>query len=181
MLDEAKFDALVHYVCASCDDPAMLGATKLNKILWYCDTGAFLFLGKSMTGAKYVKRQFGPVPKEVLAARQRLVQRGAIIERDAPLYGYSQRQLIALTKPDLSRFSAAEISLVDHVIQAVCQNHTAASISQLTHDHVWEAAEIGEELPLSSVFASQRGEIDEDDLAWGRAEMIRLEPIRAGS
>jgi hypothetical protein len=178
-MDEAKFDALVHYVCAKCEDPSTLGATKLNKIMWYCDIGSFLFFGKPMTGANYVKRQFGPVPKQIMASRQRLAARGAIIERDAPLHGYNQRQFIALTKPDLSRFSGDEISLVDDVINTVSNRHTAASISQLTHDHIWEAAEIGEELPLYTVFAARRGEIDESDLAWGKAEMIRLEPHRA--
>jgi hypothetical protein len=132
-----------------------------------------------MTGATYVKRQFGPVPREILGARQRLVARGAIVERDAPLHGYSQKQFVALTRPDLSRFSADEISLVDHIIDVVCNNHTAASISQLTHDHVWEAAEIGEELPLYTVFASRRGEIDESDIEWAKETMIRLEPHRA--
>jgi hypothetical protein len=80
----------------------------------------------------------------------------------------SQKQLIALTRPDLSRFSADEISHVDHLIGVVCKGHTAASISQLTDDHVWEAAEIGEELPMSAIFASRRGEIDETDIAWAK-------------
>lgn len=180
-MDEPKFDALVHYVCAKCEDPSKLGATKLNKVLWYCDIGSFLYFGRPMTGETYVKRQFGPVPKHILAAKQRLIAKGALIEREAPLYGYAQKQLLALTRPDLSRFSGDEISLVDDVLDAICHNHTAASISQLTHDHVWEAAEIGEELPLYTVFALRRGELDESDMAWARAEMIRLEPRRAAA
>jgi hypothetical protein len=92
-MDEAKFDALVHYVCAQCEDPATLGVTKLNKVLWYCDTGAFLFFGRPMTGAAYVKRQFGPVPKNILGARQRLIAKGALIERETPFNGYSQTLL----------------------------------------------------------------------------------------
>ena len=36
-MDQEKFDALVHYICARCEDPTSLGATKLNKIMWYSD------------------------------------------------------------------------------------------------------------------------------------------------
>jgi hypothetical protein len=178
-MDEAKFDALVHYVCARCEDPSKLGATKLNKILWYCDVGAYLYLGRSVTGATYVKRQFGPVPKDILASRQRLLASGAIAERDALYHGYPQKQLVALMLPDLRRFSADEISLIDAIIASICLNHTAASISNLTHDHVWEAAEIGEELPMYTIFASRKGEIDEDDMAWAKAQMLDVEPHRA--
>ena len=114
-----------------------------------------------------------------MAARQRLIARGAIVERNAPYHGYEQKQFIALTKPDLGKFSADEISLVDSVIDAVCNNHTASSISQLTHDHISEAAEIGEEIPLYAVLASKVGEIDEADIEWGKSVMFQLEPSRA--
>ncbi len=177
-MDEAKFDALVHFICARCDDPSRLGATKLNKVLWYCDTGAFLFFGRPITGATYIKRQFGPVPKDILAAKDRLIARGALVEREMLFHGYLQKQLVALTPPDPSRFSSDEIDLIDQVIKAICDGHTASSISELTHDHVWEAAEIGEELPLYTVFAHRRGEIDETDVAWARAEIARAESER---
>lgn len=178
-MDQSKFDALVHYICAKCDDPSSLGATKLNKILWYSDTGTYLAYGHSITGSSYVKRQFGPVPQDMPASRRRLVASGAIIERQAPFFGYAQTQFIALTRPDLSLFSGEEISIVDHVIEVICRNYTATSISSLTHDRVWELAMIGEEIPLCAVLASQPGEITENEISWGTSEMLRLEPSRA--
>jgi Protein of unknown function (DUF4065) len=177
-MNQAKFDILVHYICARCGDPADLGVTKLNKILWYSDTGAYLAFGRSITDARYIKRQFGPVPEEIMAARQRLAASGAVIERQAPYFGLSQIQLIALTRPDLSLFTAEEISLVDQVIEEVCRNHTAKSISGLTHDQVWESAKIGEELPLYTIFAARSGELTESDVEWATKEMLRLEPHR---
>jgi hypothetical protein len=131
-----------------------------------------------MTGATYIKQEHGPVPRGVMGARQRLVASGAIIERDALYFGYPQKHFFALRRPDISMFSADEISLVDQVIEIICKKHTAASISALTHNNVWEAAELGEEIPLYTIFASRPGELDENDIAWGRAEMFRLEPQR---
>ncbi len=93
-MDATKFDNLVHYVCARCQDPSLLGAVKLNKVLWYSDAAAYLALGSSITGATYIKRQFGPVPRDILQARQRLMNKGAIIERDALYFDYQQKRLL---------------------------------------------------------------------------------------
>jgi hypothetical protein len=180
-MDQAKFDALVHYICARCEDPSLLGATKLNKIMWYSDASAFLYLGKSITGATYIKRQFGPVPRDIRSSRQRLISSGAIIEREAPYHNYAQIQFIAMRRPDLSAFSADEISLVDQIIEAICRERTASSISARSHDLIWQSAEIGEEIPLYAVLAAFPGEITEDHIAWGKAEMLRLEPHRSGA
>ncbi len=179
-MENAKLDALVHYVCARCDNPSKLGATKLNKVLWYADVFAFAQSGQSITGAVYIKRQFGPVPKDILAARARLVAAGALVERQIQSYSYIQTQFFALSKPDISMFSAEQISLVDTVVDAICSNHTATSISNLSHDVIWEAAEIGEELPMAAAaFGGNFGEIDEHDIAWAHSEIDRIEKIAA--
>jgi hypothetical protein len=180
-MDQEKFDALVHYICARCEDPTSLGATKLNKIMWYSDASAYLYLGRSITGATYIKRQFGPVPRDIKEARMRLIAAGAIVEREAPYYGYAQTRFIALRRPDLSSFSADEISLVDQMIEAICKNHTASSISAHSHDLIWKSAEIGEEIPLLAMLGSYPGEITEDHIAWGKAEMLKLEPHRSAA
>ena len=66
MLDSEKYKAAVHYIIASCDDPIKLGSIKLNKILFYSDSDMFFNTGKSITNDEYIKRQFGPVPKNIL-------------------------------------------------------------------------------------------------------------------
>jgi hypothetical protein len=43
-------------------------------------------------------------------------------------------------------------------------------ISHASHDDIWEMAEIGEEIPLTTVFAV-RGEVTEDDVAWADSEI----------
>ena len=179
---ENKLDSLVHYVCARCENPSKLGATKLNKVLWYSDVFAFAQEGQSITGATYIKRQFGPVPKDILGARRRLEQSGATVERKALHHGYQQVQIIAVKPVDMSEFSASQISLVDTVIEAICSSHTASSISSLSHDIVWESAEIGEEIPMAAAaFGGNRGEIDEDDVVWARNEIDRIERESLGS
>ncbi|MBF0374787.1 MAG: SocA family protein [Alphaproteobacteria bacterium] len=172
MFDREKFKELTLYICwrAGGSFPKLgaqrLGATKLNKILWYSDVLSYSELGKPVTDAVYVKRQFGPVPKEIMPIRKELEAEGALVSRQEDFFGKRQTQFFALRKPKLVRFTADEISLIDSIIEWVCDEHSAASISATSHDRIWDAAEIGEELPLFTIFASQAGEVTEDDMAW---------------
>jgi hypothetical protein len=172
--DKEKFKTLVHYVCSRVDDPARLGATKLNKVLWFSDVLTYLNLNAPVTGARYVKRQFGPVPAAILPIIEELKAEGALAVRDVEYFGKPKREFFALRLPDISAFSADEISTVDAVIAAICERHTATSISELTHDEAWEMAEIGEDLPFCTVFSARIGEIDESDIAWADGQIAEL-------
>lgn len=169
-----KLDALAHYICYKCQDPTVLGSTKLNKILWYSDVISLKLRGETITGETYVKRQYGPIPKHILEVIKRLQKQGDIIVRLSEYHGYQKQDFIAMTKPDFSMFSPEEISIVDDVLREVCYNHTATSISLATHDDIWKLADIGEEIPLETVFASELGEISEDDVRWAKRKLSKI-------
>ncbi len=169
-----KLEALTHYICYKCQDPTVLGSTKLNKILWYSDVIALQMRGEAITGETYVKKQFGPVPRHILETLKKLEKQGDIVIRQTDYHGYSKRDLIAMTRPDFSMFTSEEISIVDDVLREVCYNHTATSISLATHDDIWKLADIGEEIPLETAFASELGEISEDDVKWARRKLSKI-------
>ncbi|MBS1913461.1 MAG: SocA family protein [Bacteroidetes bacterium] len=168
-----KYVALVHYICWRCQDPSKLGKTKLNKILFYSDFASYLYYRKPITDTGYIKLQFGPVPKDIDQVIIRLRHEGKVVERDAQHFGYPKKEFIALTRPDISAFTAEEISLVEMYIEDICNEHTATSISQASHTLAWELAEMGEEIPYPAVFAFQFGEISSEDLAWAQKEVER--------
>lgn len=173
--DRPKFKSLVHYICSRCqDNPARLGATKLNKILWYAETGHFLKSGEPLTGAKYVKRQHGPVPNCIPAIVEELVSEQKLYVRDVPFYNYEKKEYIPLQEPDIdSFFSASDIGKIDRIIDAVCDIHTARSISLKTHNEPWQLAEIGEELPLFTALAVP-GELTEADMNWADEKIAAI-------
>ena len=168
-----KFQNLMHYIIWKCKDHRSLGATKLAKILWYADANHFIQHGKSITGAVYEKRQFGPFPKGNMQARKALESSRKIFVQESSSYGddYSGTLFIALEKPQIDSFTAEEISLVDGIIDDICNNHTAKSISDQSHDIIWDAASIGEEIPLHAVFASRIGELTGDDIEWAKQQI----------
>ncbi len=62
-MNTERFENLVLAICQKV--PAEhLATTKLNKLIWLIDKTAFLELGKSITGATYLRKMNGPVPKD---------------------------------------------------------------------------------------------------------------------
>jgi hypothetical protein len=173
MYDGEKFKALVHYVCAKCDDPRQLGATKLNKILWYAECEAYLKLQRPISDAKFVKREFGPAPVAILPVLKELEKDGALVVREVEYFGNRKREFISLREPNLRQFSAEEISIIDRVTGIITEQHTAKSVSRHSHDDIYDMAEIGEELPLYTVLAV-KGEVTEKEIAWADSKITEL-------
>ena len=163
----------MHYVIWKCPDPAKLGATKLNKILWLADTRAYVLHKRPITGATYMREKYGPVAKAMMPAREALESEHRIRHWRAPLYNHVQDVFKAKMRPDLSQFDDRELHIIDQMISYVCEEHTAASISEETHDYVWEIAKMGEEIPYYAVFAARTREPTEEELEWAKAEARR--------
>jgi len=163
-----KFKALVHYICHMADLDK-LGATKLNKILWYSDINFYINYGMPITGEVYKKEQWGPVPRDILRALDDLKKEGKLFVREKSFHGEIKKEYITLTEPDIGGFSTAEISLVAEVMHIICHHYTARSISKKSHDIIWELAEIGEEIPYHAIYGAPLGEIKQEYIEWAKA------------
>lgn len=161
-----KFVDTVHYVCNKAEDPSVLGAVKLNKVLWYSDVMQYMVTGHSITGEEYIKRQHGPVPRHALRAIGELVAQRRVVRGRVDHFGFVKSEFISIAEPDLNGFTAEEIARIDDAFEHVCLNHTAKSISEETHGLVWKLAAMGEVMPYSTVFAATQGEVDEIDIDW---------------
>jgi len=170
--DSVKFKNMVHYVIWKCPDGSKLGATKLNKILWLSDMRFYMLHGRPISGATYTKQQFGPVPKAIMPIREELEKEGAIkVWRDRQFAGpYGKDTFLSRRPPDTSLFSPEELATIAYWLKHVCEEHTAASISDETHDYVWEIAKLGETIPMYAVFATRLREPNAEELAWARQE-----------
>lgn len=166
----AKFKSLVHHVIHECADrPDQLGAIRLNKVLWFADVTAYKVDGRSITGEKYVKRQFGPAPNRILPALEELQREGAIVIRE-PDVEYAPRRFYALTTPPTGKLSNREKLITSAVLDDVL-GRTASEISEMSHDDVWHAAELGEEIPMYATLASTPGEITAEVVEWANASL----------
>lgn len=161
-----KLKAMMHIVCNMAEDPSVLGRVKLNKVPWYADSMAFLLHGKSITGERYIKRQFGPVPARFMPAQRELEKEDKIVRGKVDYFNRTKEEFISMKEPDRSLFSADDMNIINMAFEHVCLKNTASSVSAETHNDIWELAEIGEEIPLETIFAAQLGEITEIDVQW---------------
>lgn len=161
-LNFEKFKRAVHYVIWKAGARKGFGATKLNKVLWFSDARMYVLHRQSITGATYIRQKFGPVPKPFVPAREELRKAGIIeVWQDN-----GQTRFRAKAAPDMAAFSADEIKQLDHWIETIDKDHTAASISEKTHDYGWEIAAEGEEIPLIAILAERIRHPNEDEVAW---------------
>jgi hypothetical protein len=169
-LNPDRLAAMAHYVIARCP-PEELGATKLNKVLWFTDVFHYRRHGKTVSGVKsYVKRQFGPVPPGIMQAIDALKRDGKINERSVATPAGTRREFVWLQEPDVSAFTPEEIDMLNEVMSLVCKNHSAASISELTHGSLWSETLLGGEIPIgaASVVA---GEVTPEVMVWAISEL----------
>lgn len=174
----AKLKAIVHHVIAT-TDPARLGSVRLNKILWYADTISYRTDGHPITGETYVKRPRGPVAKHMLKVLGDLEHDNAIAIRRQSKFGKEMNAYMALTEANTGALTPDELALVDEVRDVICNAHTADSISALSHDQVWEAANLGEIIPLSASLVADAGEPTDEMLKWAASVVARYEAQKA--
>lgn len=136
---DEKLAELMLYVADKCLPDECYGATKLNKILYYADFLSYLERGSSITGAEYMGLPKGPVPRRLVAVRQRLLESRDVAMREEPYRGKVQKRLIPLRTANLSGFSSWDIALVDHII-GLFWGKTATVVSILSHDRIWRIA-----------------------------------------
>jgi hypothetical protein len=82
---------------------------------------------------------------------------------------------IARTDPDTSALDADELAFAEAMRDHICTDHTAMSISNLSHDQVWAAANIGEEIPLAATLVASQGEITRPVKKWAESVVKRYE------
>lgn len=168
-----KLRALVLYVCSKCP-PSQLGAVKLHKVLYFSDMIHFVASGTPITGAPYRKRPFGPTCDPLLPLLRDMENSGELEVDKVDYFGFWKKEYHSRVEPDLSRFSDAEIHLIDDIIDFVCLSSTARQISEFSHNRAWELAEPGEELPYSSAFVLIPHQASPETLEWAEEEASKI-------
>jgi len=107
--------------------------TKLNKLLFYADFKAFKELGKSLTGMRYARIPFGPVPQNYETVFASLASMGALVVEPWEVSGYSGEVLRASRQPDLSVFAEREKEII-FLVKKRFASMTAAEIVAFSHE-----------------------------------------------
>ena len=162
-----RLATLIHHI-STLYSPDQLGRTKLAKVLWFSDVEHYRRTGATITGLDdYVKDEHGPRHRNLYSAIDELAKEKKVQKIASPTPTGVRQELYPLCPPDLSKFTAEEIAIVDRVTAWICKM-TAKEASEITHDEVWDSAYFNERIPVAAV-ASIPGEITPEILAWAEA------------
>lgn len=141
----------MHFVCKKMAlQTHKLGAVKLQKIIWYFDVKSYRFTGKTATGARFIKGEFGPYTTAIDGVVRELVAADRLFTDTEDFHGNDKARFVGKGATDLSVFSEKEKRWLDEISTDICENHTAGSISERSHGAIWRMAEYGEPIPFAA-------------------------------
>ena len=147
--DRDKMRAVILRACHACDADE-LGAVKLHKVLYYLDMISYAHHRSPVTGATYRKRPNGPTAEQLLFTLREMDQAGEIKIENVNYFGYWKKEYRPLVSELSGVLNSDEEALLDDVIDFVCRQNTAKSISEYSHALPWEMADMGGEIPYHS-------------------------------
>jgi len=106
--------------------------TKLNKLLFYLDFKHFKENTTSVTGARYIHLQYGPVPDNFGYFFAELERRGALEMIEEAHGEYTGFKCIARSAPDLTVFDASELAVLNFIVDHF-RDYGSKAIMELSH------------------------------------------------
>lgn len=168
-----RLPELAHYVIAQVP-PRQLGATKLNKLLWFIDCSGYNELGYTISGLnQYARREFGPAPFKMPVVIRALEKSGAISKSESgTAIGYLRSEYSSVLDPKSECFTDSERAIIHRVINEHL-TVSAREVSDISHDALWEQTEMDKPMPVR-LGAVQPRKISQRGLEWAHSEVARL-------
>ena len=147
-----KFKNILLYILERCAGKPNIGETVLYKLLYFCDFNYYELYEAHLTGARYRKLPYGPVPQQLDVVINQMIDNGQLQRIKTEYHGYPQTRYLPLEKADLTQLKASEKEVMDSVI-AQMGDWSAAAISSYSHkDMPWLASKEGEEIHYELAF-----------------------------
>ncbi|HXL56053.1 MAG TPA: type II toxin-antitoxin system antitoxin SocA domain-containing protein [Chitinophagaceae bacterium] len=147
-----KFKNVLLYILERCAGKPNVGETVLYKLLYFCDFNYYELYEEHLTGARYRKLPYGPVPQKLDTILNQMIEKGQLKRIKTEYFDKPQTRYIPLTKADLTQLSAAEKDVIDKVIEQM-SDWNASTISSYSHnDKPWKATEEGDYISYNLAF-----------------------------
>lgn len=151
-MNVAKFKNILLYILEKCAGKPNIGETVLYKLLYFSDFNYYEMYEEHLSGARYRKLSFGPVPQRFESIITNMIEKAEVKKIKTDYFGKTQTRYIPLTKPDLTKLKASEKEVLDKVIEQM-GDWSAAAISNYSHnDMPWKASKEGEEISYELAF-----------------------------
>lgn len=147
-----KFKNVLLYILERCAGKPNVGETVLYKLLYFSDFNYYELYEEHLTGAKYRKLPYGPVPQKLDAILHQMIEKGQLQRVKTEYHGYPQTRYLPLVKSDLRELKASEKEVIDRIIEQM-SDWSAAAISSYSHkDMPWLASKEGDYISYNLAF-----------------------------
>ena len=147
-----KFKNVLLYILERCAGKPNVGETVLYKLLYFCDFNYYELYEEHLTGARYRKLPYGPVPQKLDTIVNQMIDKGQLKRIKTEYFDKPQTRYIPLTKAELTQLNAAEKDVIDKVINQM-SDWNATTISNYSHnDKPWRATEEGDYISYNLAF-----------------------------
>ena len=147
-----KFKNVLLYILERCAGKPNVGETVLYKLLYFADFNYYELYEEQLTGAKYRKLPYGPVPQKLDSIIKQMIDDGQLQRVKTAYQGYPQTRYLPLIKANLTQLLASEKEVVDRVIEQM-SDWSATAISNYSHKDIpWIASKEGEEINYELAF-----------------------------
>jgi len=148
-LNEARFK---NTVLAILKTHPGLGSVQVRKSLIIADALRNALFGESLTGARYIKDRYGPVPdRNAFNLLNKMYIEEFLIDIIEEADGhYTKNSYFALKDPDPFVFNEEEDKIIRFAAD-IALKYSATLLSSMTHDDTYNNTPMGEEIPLDRV------------------------------
>jgi uncharacterized phage-associated protein len=171
--DSGKFKELVLLFAERSTEDPLMSRVKLNKLLYYADFESYRRRGRSITGATYIKGEFGPMAAELPRAEEELGRAGYLGWESDEDETHPRKIPIALEKADRSQFDGDDLVYVADAL-AELRELGGAGARDWSHQNSagWNLVDDEAAIPYATTFISTE-EIPDEDVE--RARKLALE------
>lgn len=147
-----KFKNVLLYLLERCAGKPNVGETVLYKLLYFSDFNYYELYEAHLTGARYRKLPYGPVPQKLDTVLEQMIVANQIQRVRTEYHGYPQTRYLPLEKADLTALKASETEVLDRVIEQM-SDWSASAVSAYSHKDIpWMASKEGAEINYELAF-----------------------------
>ncbi len=162
MTDWARFDfqsrkfkeMILYFSQRGLDAGLVIGSTKLNKLLFFSDFGAYWALGQPISGARYQKLKNGRAARQLLPMQDQMLADGEVRWKQKSKNEWDD-MLVPISAPNPAVFSKDELAAMDKVFEEL-RPFNAEAVSDYSHlrSAGWNVVEERHDIPYESAFVS---------------------------
>ncbi|MEP7253310.1 MAG: type II toxin-antitoxin system antitoxin SocA domain-containing protein [Ginsengibacter sp.] len=151
-LSVSKFKNILLYILERCAGKPNVGETVLYKLLYFSDFNYYELYEEHLSGARYRKLPYGPVPLSFENIVSSMIEKGEIKKIKTEYFNKLQTRYLPLQKADLTKLMASEKEVIDKVIEQM-SDWSASGISDYSHnDMPWKASKEGKIIDYELAF-----------------------------